>query len=127
MSNYRHPLTGHGEGCLCPRCDEVAVIIGRTEYEQLQHASSGNMRRLLFIADELTKAIVNEPLNGLRYPMAVYGMAREFQKELKKETRLPPLIHDNNFYMMRDALWDMSKCLGPYKAEPWRFAQQNPT
>jgi len=34
--HYRHPLTGHGKDCLCPRCEEVAVTLSRTEYEQLK-------------------------------------------------------------------------------------------
>lgn len=65
MSNYRHPLTGHGEGCLCRRCDEVAVTISRTEYSQLLAEAARQM---------------------------------------------PPLITDPDFYMARDALWDVEKC-----------------
>lgn len=127
MSDYRHPLTGHGEGCLCPNCDEVPVTIGRSEYERLLKAASGNILRLLYIADDLSNAIVNEPARGVQYPVAVYGMAVEFRKELKRETRLPPLFTPPDFYMMRDAVWNVSKrTVNLYATEPWRFAVDNP-
>lgn len=128
MSDYRHPLTGHGEGCLCPRCDEVPVTIGRSEYERLLKATSGNILRLLAIADDLTHAIVhNEHRDGVRYPVAVYGMAAELRKELKRETRLPPLFTPPDFYMMRDAVWIVSKrTVNLCATEPWRFAYENP-
>lgn len=111
MSDYRHPLTGHGEGCLCPRCDEVAVTISRTELERLQKAASGNINRFVNIAHELAECINKTSLHEhVKYPMAVFGLAMELLKEFRKLNNMPPLFTSNRFYMMRDALWDVGLC-----------------
>lgn len=81
-SHYRHPLTGHGEGCLCPRCDERAITISVTEYEELQRQVP---TRLVALADRLSRLVVADEVKpGQGLPNELWEAALQVREALKE-------------------------------------------